>query len=214
MYSKGRVRNRIIKHLGPVRKRSDIDRYRKEFLLYSKKQELEEINLESLKISNALEFGFYYATRYILNRTGIGSILEYHLGDCAELTRFLIACSIAMPSRRQPLSEVLSNTYYPWLGHTSRDQVFKTLDSLVKHKEGIESDVFREIRPATSEVTCFVVSSRFTTSLDTRRPNLSNRTSLTLYNLSRNSQSLSQTVQYTGNLPSIAMQIICPLTLS
>ena len=163
MYSKGNARNRIVKHLGPVRKRSDIDRYRREFLIYSRKQEPEKINLGSLRISNSLEFGFYYATRHILNRTGIGNILEYHLGDCAELAGFLIACSIAMPSRRQPLSEVLSNTYYPWLGRTSRDQLFKTLDSMVKHKEGIESDVFGEIRPVSSEVTCFVVSSRFTT---------------------------------------------------
>jgi len=64
MYSKGNARNRIVKHLGPVRKRSDIDRYRREFLIYSRKQEPEKINLGSLRISNSLEFGFYYATRY------------------------------------------------------------------------------------------------------------------------------------------------------
>lgn len=162
-YKDGKAHNLILKHIGPVKTKSDVDKYKKEFLIANSILQRQNINLNSLNLASPLEFGVYYATRSLLIRTGIAEIIEKYLGDCAELAFLLIATRLGPISGAQYYPDFLDKIYYPWLKDKTKKQLFRTLDIISNHKDDIENEMFMKIAPTSEEIMLYVIPSRFVT---------------------------------------------------
>ena len=67
----GKQKTRVIRHLGPVHKENDRDRYRSIFQQELQKSKLSETGMGNMAFDPPQDFGMIYAARNLMDDTGI-----------------------------------------------------------------------------------------------------------------------------------------------
>ena len=126
----GKQKTRIIRHLVPVHDGNDRDRYRSIF-----QQELQKSNLAGTGMGNmafdpTLDFGMIYATRNIMEDTGIMRSLSV-LGKYRETIFLMIAARITHLGSDISFARFFRTVYYPWDSpRIGEDELYRALDAL------------------------------------------------------------------------------------
>ena len=77
-------KTKTLKYLGPVKSESDRERYRRIFQEY--REAMKKFSLTDLRIKPTLFFSIFYASKALMDRYGISTILEHHTRMYAGVT--------------------------------------------------------------------------------------------------------------------------------
>ena len=158
----GKQKTRILEYLGPVKNESDMERYRKAFLLAGEKQSIRTMGLDEFSLLPSNEFGIAYASMAIMNSNGILEILRKNVGVYSNILNFMIIARLLDPSSDLSLINLSERVYYPWQEiNLNDDNIYRTLDKLISAKDNIEIEIFKRLKPDTTTVHYDLTSSYF-----------------------------------------------------
>ncbi len=109
----GKQKTRVIRHIRPVHKENDRDRYRSICQQELQKSKLYETGMGNIAFDSPLDFGMIYAARNIMEDTGIMRSLSV-LGKYRETIFLMIAARITHPGSDISIRRFFRTVYYPW----------------------------------------------------------------------------------------------------
>ena len=148
-----------LKYLGRVRSNDDLERYKRTVDEY--RHAMKKFSIMDVKIGSTLSFGVFYASNAIMDRRGISTVLEKHMGNYSRILSFMIISRLFRPSSDMDLLDLRGRVYCPWEMHLSEDNVYRALDRLMSEKDDTEIDLFNALNPDTSMVHYDLTSSYF-----------------------------------------------------
>ena len=87
---KGKQKTRILEYFGPVRDESDIEKYRKAFLLAGEKQSIMRMTPEGFSLLPSRDYGITHTSMAMMNNKGNLSILRRNVGVYPHILNFMI----------------------------------------------------------------------------------------------------------------------------
>ena len=157
----GKQKTRVIRHIRPVHKENDRDRYRSICQQELQKSKLYETGMGNIAFDSPLDFGMIYAARNIMEDTGIMRSLSV-LGKYRETIFLMIAARITHPGSDISIRRFFRTVYYPWDSpRIGKDDLYRSLDALIGFKDRIEMHLFMALKPDTSLIHYDLTSSYF-----------------------------------------------------
>lgn len=159
-YVNGKAKNRIIKHLGPVKSDNDIEKYRKIFALEKRKESIQKADLRTLDILPPKEYGLIYAARVLSLDSGLFKIFDL-LGEYSELIFVSVISRLIDPRSELGLFKVLDKIEYPMQLPVTKDRMYRALDELIMKKDDIEKAIVQVLKPDLKRVYYDLTSTYF-----------------------------------------------------
>ena len=158
----GKQKTRIIEYLGPVRNRGDMDRYGNALEIAREREAMRRTTPDEFSLLPSLDFGVVYASMAIMNSSGILPLLRKSAGVYAHILTFMIVARILEPSSDLSLIKIAERVYYPWAKiDLNDDNIYRTLDKIIRSKEELEVALFNALNPDTSTVHYDLTSTYF-----------------------------------------------------
>ncbi|MHB1902339.1 MAG: IS1634 family transposase, partial [Cuniculiplasma sp.] len=156
----GKAKNRVIKHLGPVTKDSDLERYRRMFAMEKQEGSIEKADLRTLDIMSPKEYGMIYAAEVLCHDLGLDSIFDM-LGSHSRIIFLSVISRLIDPSSDFGLLRFAEKAYYPMENGIKKDQIYSALDKLISMKDEIETSIVNILKPDLKRVYYDLTSTYF-----------------------------------------------------
>ena len=141
----GKARNRVIKHLGPVRNEHDEERYRETFALEKRKESVVRADVTNLDLLPPREYGMIYASRILCHNLGIDHAFDM-LDQYSDIIFLAVISRLIDPSSDYALLRLSEKIEYP-IENLKKDRIYAALDMLMEKKEEIEQAIVRILKP-------------------------------------------------------------------
>ena len=141
--------HKIIKNLGPVKSDEDLIKFKK--ITEQLKKGNTFVNLDEIKIKSSKNYGIYHTTGELLNKYELDTILKKHLNsgkhvfDVFQIIKALIVNRLEDPCSKLSAYDWMKNEY-PEEINPELQNIYSSLDKLIRHKEDIEIELFETLK--------------------------------------------------------------------
>ena len=155
----GKARNKVIRHLGPVKNGSDEERYRRMFALENQRDHVARADIRDLDLLSPREYGIIYASRILCHDLGMDQVF-YALDQYYDIIFLAVISRLIYPSSDYDLLRLSEKIEYP-VQDLKKDRIYAALDRLIEKKDDIELGMFHALHPDTTVVHYDLISSYF-----------------------------------------------------
>jgi len=145
-----KVRHRVITNLGPIKSEADLKKFRE--MARGLKPVKRLVWFEDLRIEADFDFGIVYTMEKLWNIYGISQVLNEAFSDgrfefdAPKIVRLLAAHRLHQPSSDLAAFDWMKRRAFVDAEGIEPQHVYRTLEQLIKRKDGIEVGIFRELQ--------------------------------------------------------------------